>query len=139
VNCFAGADSGQATAYRNMRLAAGANVSEEEKEPAPRAMISLEIVAELAYRSATSGQQADEQTLNNVARAIAGCIDIFECEAGAKPHLVTRDEVREGHFRRRGLTLDFNNGRGSRKNLYLRVTDLSRAIVEINHLFRPER
>jgi hypothetical protein len=116
-------------------------VAEEKKEPrAPHAMISLAIVAELAYRAATNNQEADENALNNVARAIAGCIDVFECEAdqyGAKPHLLMRDEVVQGHFRGGGLTLNFNDGRASRTNLSIRATDLSRAIVEINHLFRP--
>ena len=107
-----------------------------------QAMMSLAIVAELAYRSATSGQDADEATLDKVARAIAACIDVFECpvrKSEGQPKRLTPEEVRQGHFRGGGLTLGFNDGRSSRTNLCIRVTDLSRAIVEINHLFKPTR
>lgn len=101
-------------------------------------MVSLAIVAELAYRAATSAREVDEKTLNNVARAIAGCVDIFECQDGARPNVVTGDEIRQGNFGGGGSTLDFNDGRASRTNLCIRASDLSRAIVEVNHLFPPE-
>ena len=47
----------------------------DEKEEQP--MMSL--VAELAHKSATNGQDFDEEILNKVARAIASCVDVFEC------------------------------------------------------------
>ena len=103
-------------------------------------MMSLAVVAELAHRSATNGQDADEKTLNDVARVIASCVDVFECgvrKSDGEPKLLTPEEVRQGHFRGGGLILGFNDGRPGRINLCIRVTDLSRAIVEINQLFKP--
>jgi len=112
----------------------------EEKREKPQPMISLAIVAKLAYLSATGGEQLDEEVLNNVARAIADSVDVFDCrpiESGAKPTLVTSDEVRSGDFGGGGVTLNFNDGRPSRTNLCVRVLDVSRVIVEMNHLFKP--
>ncbi|HEV8107804.1 MAG TPA: hypothetical protein VGP97_09785, partial [Burkholderiales bacterium] len=106
----------------------------------PQAMISLAIVAKLAYLSAIGGEQADEGTLNDVARAIADSVDVFDCahvQSGAKPTLLTADEVHSGHFSGGGLALNFNDGRTSRTKLCIRVLDVSRVIVEINHLFGP--
>jgi hypothetical protein len=42
-----------------------------------------------------------------------------------------------GHFSGGGLALNFNDGRTSRTKLCIRVLDVSRVIVEINHLFGP--
>jgi hypothetical protein len=110
-------------------------VTDEKEKP----MMALAIVVELAYRTATNGQDGDEKTLNNIARAIAACIDIFEFPvptSDGQPKLLTHDEVRQGHFGGGGLTLKFNDGRPDRRNLCIQLTDLSRAIVEVNRFFK---
>jgi hypothetical protein len=110
----------------------------EQKEKS-QPMISLAVVAKLSYLSAIRGELADEETLNNVARAIADCVDVFDCRpvhSGSRPTLVTSDEIRSGHFGGGGMTLNFNDGRSSRTNLCIRVLEVSRVIVEIDALFR---
>ena len=109
----------------------------EEKKPTPplQPMISLAIVAKLSYLSAIGGEQADENTLNHVARVIASSTDIFDCrpvQSGAAPTLTTPDEIRSGRFAGGGSTLNFDDGRASRTNLCIRVVDVSRVIVEVN-------
>jgi hypothetical protein len=61
----------------------------------------------------------------------------YSRQFGAKPTLQTADEVHSGHFSGGGLALNFNDGRTSRTKLYIRVLDVSRVIVKINHLFGP--
>jgi hypothetical protein len=111
-----------------------------EETPPLQAMISLAIVSKLAYLSAIGGEQADEHTLNHVARVIASSTDIFDCrpvQSGAKPRLLTPDEIHSGRFGGGGLMLNFDDGRPSRANLCIRVVDVGQVIVEINRVFRP--
>ncbi|HEV8105991.1 MAG TPA: hypothetical protein VGP97_00615 [Burkholderiales bacterium] len=115
-------------------------VEEKQQTPPLQPMISLAIVAKLAYLSAIGAEQADENTLNHVARVIASSTDIFDCrpvQSGAKPTLLTPDEIRSGRFGGGGLTLNFNDAWPSRTNLCIRVVDVGRVIVEINGVFRP--
>lgn len=116
-------------------------MAEEKKQTAPlQPMIALAIVAKLSYLSAIGGEQADQNTLNHVARVIASSTDIFDCrpvQSGAEPTLLTPDEIRSGHFHGGGSTLDFDDARPSRTNLCIRVVDVSRVIVEVNGVFRP--
>jgi hypothetical protein len=103
-------------------------------------MIALAIVAKLAYQAVTGSEQADEEILNNVAAAIAGWVDVFDCrpvQSGGEPILLASHEVRSGSFGGGGMTLDFNDGRPSKSNLCIGANDVSRVIVEIGHRFKP--
>src|ERR1051326_4904904 len=83
-------------------------------------MIALAIVAKLAYQAVTCSEQADEEILNNVAAAIAGWVDVFDCrpvQSGGEPILLASHEVRSGSFGGGGMTLDFNDGRPRKSNL----------------------
>src|ERR1043166_231859 len=103
-------------------------------------MIALAIVAKLAYQAVTGSEQADEEILNNVAAAITGWVDVFDCrpvQSGGEPILLASHEARSGSFGGGGMTLDFNDGRPSQANLCIGVNDVSRVIVEIGHRFKP--
>src|ERR1043165_8398557 len=103
-------------------------------------MIALAIVAKLAYQAVTGSEQADEEILNNVAAAIAGWVDVFDCrpvQSGGEPILLASHEVRSGSFGGGGGTLDFNDGRPSKSNLCIGVNDVSRFIAKIVPRLNP--
>src|ERR1051325_4823240 len=103
-------------------------------------MIALAIVAKLAYQAVTGSEQADEEILNNVAAAIAGWVDVFDCrpvQSGGEPILLASHEVRSGSFGGGGMTLDFNDARQRKSTFGRGVNDEGRVIGEIGHRFKP--
>jgi hypothetical protein len=115
---------------------------ERRKDPpvAPQT-ISLAAAAELAFHAATTGWEADEQTLNRVAGIIAWRVEVFECEAGESLDQVVRvtsHQIANGFFERGGSILRLNDGGRTLTNLCIRTDDLSLAILEVRASFKPE-
>jgi hypothetical protein len=109
----------------------------ERKEPPLTPMMSLAGTARLAYHAITGGHGPDEWTLNDIARLIATRVWVFECENHeAEPVRLTHEDIFSGRFLRGGAELTFADGRPSRTNLCIRVTDLNHALVETRAAYR---
>src|SRR5262245_41516923 len=112
-----------------------------KREPAALLpMVSLAVAAQLAYRVATDGKQASEETLNKVAQHIATHVKVFACgpRPGADPALVMPDEISYGIFEAGGSTLRFSDGRPGMSNLCIRTEDLGQAMLEVRACFKPD-
>jgi hypothetical protein len=100
--------------------------------------ISLAAAAKLAFKATTTGWEADEQTLNRVARIIAWRVALFRCEAGESPNQANRvslDQLAHGSFDRGGSILTFEDGRPDLTGLCIRTDELSLAILEVRASF----